>query len=248
MAPGLTDEQIAQLRDEVSAGKSPRVRIAGAQFESGAVRAVGDPAADGSDYVTVRVKVDGVTDDLRFSPRELSRGKSAPAERPARKAPAPARTDAASVGRREATPAARASADPAPGTRPATPRRRAATSSAAPAPAAPATASRRPVAATTAPKRGGRKAASGASVTITLTSAGTSWTVSAQRGAKSVVKNVGVNPGVVSAVAGLLQVSALEDAVAAVNDTARVEAEVRAEELRAELARIQAVLDSHRLP
>ena len=236
MAPGLTDEQIAQLRDEVTAGRSPRVRISGSQFETGAVRAVGDPAADGSDYVTVRVKVDGVTDDLRFSPRELSRGKSAPAKRPARKAPA-----------KSATP------DPAPGTRPATPRRRAAASSpalpsAAPAAAARASTARRPVAATTAPKRGGRKATSGASVTITLKSAGTSWTVSAQRGAKSVVKNVAVNPGVVSAVAGLLQVSSLEDAVAAVNDTARVEAEVRAEELRAELARIQAVLDSHRLP
>lgn len=248
MAPGLTDEQIAQLRDEVTAGKSPRVRISGSQFGAGVVRKVGDPAADGNDYVTVRVRVDGVTDDLRFAPRELSRGKNAPAKRPVRKSLAPARADAAPAGRREATPATRTTPDPASGTHPATPRRRAATSSAAPASAVPAPVARRPVAAATAPKRGGRKATSAASVTITLKSAGASWTVSAQRGAKSVARNVTVNPGVVSAVAGLLQVSSLEEAVAAVNDTARVEAEVRAEELRAELARIQAVLDSHRLP
>jgi hypothetical protein len=38
----------------------------------------------------------------------------------------------------------------------------------------------------------------------------------------------------------------VEDAVAAVNDTARVEAEARAEELRAELAEVEAVLVSHR--
>jgi hypothetical protein len=223
MAPGLTDEQIAQLRDEVAAGKSPQVRISGSQFGAGAVRNVGDPVVDGDDYVTVRVKANGVTDDLRFAPRELSRGKGAPAKRPARKSAVPAR------------------AEPAP-------RRRTPTSPAAPASAARASTTRRPVAAATAPQRGKRKPASGASVTITLKSAGTSWTVSAPRGAKSVARNVTVNPGVVSAVAGLLQVSSLEEAVAAVNDTARVEAEVRADELRAELARIQAVLDSHRLP
>ncbi|WP_375484078.1 hypothetical protein [uncultured Jatrophihabitans sp.] len=279
MALGLTHEQIAQLRDDVAAGKSPRVRIAGSQFGVGAVRKVGDPAADGNDYVTVRVKVDGVTDDLRFAPRELSRGKNAPAKRPTRTSPAkraprespePLRADAARAGRRAATPATRTTVDPARETRPVRTRRKPASSSAAAESAAesaaasaavsaaaesaacdsagPASAARRPAAATTPPRRGGRKATSGAPVTITLKSTGTSWTVSAQRGAKSVARNVAVNPGVVSAVAGLLQVSSLEEAVAAVNDTARVEAEVRAEELRAELTRIQAVLDSHRLP
>jgi hypothetical protein len=243
MAPGLTDEQITRLRDEVAAGKSPRVRISGAQFGTGAVRKVGDPAVDGNDYVTVRVKVDGVTDELRFAPRELSRGASAPAKRPARKPSAPAHADAASAGRRESAPATSTAPDPAPGRRPAAPRGR----SNKP-PTVPASTAGLPVTGTSAPKRGGRKAAAGASVTISLQSAGTSWTVSAQRGAKSLARNVTVNPGVVSAVARLLQVSSLEEAVAAVNDTARVEAEVRAEQLRAELAGIQAVLDSHRLP
>jgi hypothetical protein len=81
-----------------------------------------------------------------------------------------------------------------------------------------------------------------------LSSVEASWTVSAQRGSRSVLKNVAVNPGVVSAIAALLDQPALDDAVAAVNDTARAEAETRAEELRAELAQIQAVLDSHRRP
>ncbi|GAB2473999.1 hypothetical protein [Jatrophihabitans fulvus] len=250
MAPGLTDEQIAQLRDEVSAGKSPRVRIAGPQFDTGAVRSVGDPAVDGNDYVTVRVKVDGVTDDLRFAPRELSRGKDAPAKRASKKTPA--RAGATPARRRETAPVTRATPEPAAAARPARPRRKAAAAPAAPAapaPAAPAaSAARRPTASETTAKRGGRKTAPGASVTITLKSAGTSWTVSAQRGAKSVAKNVDVNPGVVSAVAGLLQVPSLDEAVAAVNDAARVEAEARAEQLRAELARIESVLDSHRLP
>lgn len=231
MAPGLTDEQIAQLRNEVGAGKSPRVRISGSQFDSGTVRSVGDPAADGDDFVTVRVKVDGVTDDLRFAPRELSRGKEAPAKRPATKSAPPTRARATTARPRKATPATRITPEPAVEAPPARPGRKTAASK--PEPTA---------------KRGGRRATPGAAVTITLKSAGTAWSVSVQRGAKSVAKNVDVNPGVVSAVAGLLAVPSLDEAVAAVNDAARVEAEVRAEELRAELARIEAVLDSHRLP
>jgi hypothetical protein len=57
-----------------------------------------------------------------------------------------------------------------------------------------------------------------------------------------------VNPGVVAAIAALLDQRAVEEAVSSVNDTARVEAESRAEQLRAELAQVQAVLDSHRRP
>jgi hypothetical protein len=61
-----------------------------------------------------------------------------------------------------------------------------------------------------------------------------------------VVKKVAVSPGVVAAVAALLNQPGVEDAVAAVNDTARVKAEARAEELCAELAEVEAMLVSHR--
>jgi hypothetical protein len=63
-----------------------------------------------------------------------------------------------------------------------------------------------------------------------------------------VVKKTPVSPGIVAAVAALLNQPGLEDAVAAVNDTAREEAEARAEKLRAELAEVEAVLISHRRP
>jgi hypothetical protein len=85
-------------------------------------------------------------------------------------------------------------------------------------------------------------------VTVTIASAGSSWSVSAHRGARTVVKNAALPPGVVAAVAALLNQPGVEDAVAAVNDTARGEAEARADRLRAELAEVEAVLISHRRP
>lgn len=62
------------------------------------------------------------------------------------------------------------------------------------------------------------------------------------------VKNSAVTPGMVSAVAAMLGLPLVEEAVAAVNDTARSEAEYRAEQLRAELAEVEAVLAGHRKP
>lgn len=72
---GLADEQVVQLRGSVAAGGRPRVRVSGAQFPvgtTGMVIRVGEPAADGADFVTVRVKVSGVVDELPFAPAELS--------------------------------------------------------------------------------------------------------------------------------------------------------------------------------
>lgn len=83
---------------------------------------------------------------------------------------------------------------------------------------------------------------------ISITSAGATWAVSVERGARSVVKNSTVTPGAVSAIAALLGHPGVPEAVAAVNDTARSEAEARAEQLRAEVAEVQAALDSHRAP
>ena len=229
---GLSDEQIIQLREEIGAGKAPRVQISASQFgetASGTVRVVGDPAIDGEDYLTVRVKVNGVTDDLRFSPRELSRGRA--------KAPA----TAAAPKRARRAPRAEPADAPAP-----------ATSTTPAAPPTPAPASPAPPVQTPPPaprsRRSARRPSSAAAVTISVTSSGASWTVSVQRGSRVIVKNVPVNPGAVSAIAAVLELPALDEAVAAVNDTARVEAETRADQLRAELAQIEAVLDSHRRP
>ena len=98
--PGLDEEQLSQLRSDLGAGRRPRVRVSGPQFSAGttgAVRRVGDPGVDGEDFVTVRVKVGGVLDELRFSPSELSmaggrRATASTAPLPAaRRMPAPRR-------------------------------------------------------------------------------------------------------------------------------------------------------------
>jgi hypothetical protein len=210
---GLTDEQVAKLQDELAAGRAPRVKIEGSQFAAGTagiVKRVGDPAVDGEDFITVRVKINGVTDELLFGPKELSRGKR-------KQAPPPATRRTATRKPSVATPP-------------------------------PATPAKKKPASKTPAKTTSRRAASSAPVVITISSVDTSWTVNAQRGSRSVLKNASVNPGAVAAIAALLDQPALDEAVAAVNDTGRLEAESRAEHLRAELAQIQAVLDSHRRP
>lgn len=225
---GLDDGGVAHLRDELGAGRRPRVRVAsGGQFPAGTVGTVvrvGDPALDGSDFITVRLKVGGVSDELQFAPKELSM----PGRRRAAPAPAP-KGSAAPAAAAPAKPAAKPAAKPEKPEKPA---------------AKPEKAAAKPVA----------KAASAArrtsvpAVTLTIASSGSSWTVTAQRGARVVVKKAPVQPGVVAAVAGLLGEPAVDEAVAAVNDTAREEAEARAERLRAELAEVEAVLTSHRRP
>lgn len=85
-------------------------------------------------------------------------------------------------------------------------------------------------------------------VKITLASTGANWTVTADRGARTLVRTVGITPGTVTAIAALLGNPSVIEAVAAVNDAARGEAEARAEQLREELAKVQAVLDGHRTP
>jgi hypothetical protein len=93
-----------------------------------------------------------------------------------------------------------------------------------------------------------RKPSTPPKITVTVTSSGASWSVSALRGAKSVTKSVAVPPGVVTAIADLLDQSGISAAVAEVNETALAEAEQRAAQLRVELAELDAVLAAHRSP
>jgi hypothetical protein len=235
---GLTAEQVSTLREEVAAGRAPRVHVDGSQFAAGTagtVKRVGDPAVDGDDFITVRLKINGVTDELLFGPKELTRG-------PRRAGKPPAQT--AKTVKTAKTARSTTTRTPAPRRPTASPTRAAtaavvATSSPPVAKTAPARA---------AARKAGRRAGPSAPVTITINSVDATWSVTARRGSRSVLKNAAVNPGAVAAIAALLDQPGLEEAVAAVNDTARLEAESRAEQLRAELAQIQAVLDSHRRP
>src|SRR5436305_14105813 len=72
---GLTEPEIAELRQQLADGKRPRVQLSGPHFPVGAtgtVVRIGLPNIDGADYLRVRVKVNGMTDELAFAPSELS--------------------------------------------------------------------------------------------------------------------------------------------------------------------------------
>lgn len=235
---GLTAEAVEELRARITEGKRPRVRFSGPQFPDGAagtVVRIGDPAVDGTDYITVRVTVNGLADELAFAPAELELPGSRSAKKATRSAPEAARPTKAKANRRTPTTPARTRAEkpkPEPAktaTPPPAPR---------PEPAKPATAP---------PPRRGRKAVAPA-ITVSLSSSGAAWTVSASRGARSIAKGIAVPPGVVSAIAELLDQPAVTDAVAEVNESALAEAEARASLLRAELAELDAVLAAHRKP
>lgn len=106
----------------------------------------------------------------------------------------------------------------------------------------------KPSGTTAAPASRRRKAPAAPTVNLAISSAGASWSVSASRGARTIIKNVPVAPGVVTAIAELLAQTGLSEAVAEINETARQQAQQRAEELRAELSDLEAVLATHRAP
>jgi hypothetical protein len=85
-------------------------------------------------------------------------------------------------------------------------------------------------------------------VSFTVSSTGASWTLGANRGNKALARNVALPPGVVTALAELLDQPALTEAVSEINDAALAEARSRADQLRAELDRLEAVLATHRRP
>jgi len=240
----LADEQVVQLRNEVAAGRRPRVRVSGPQIPTGTIGTVlqvGDPNTDGGDFITVRVKIAGVTDELVFSPRELSMvGRRRAAAPPA--PPAVKRTPPSPRTRRSEGSSVNASGRLGAG------RSGVSTSRRSPSDTTPERGSSRAPARAKTPAGSPRRAAPVPAVTVTIASAGSSWSVTAHRGARMVVKKAPVSPGVVAAVAALLNQPGVEDAVAVVNDTARVQAEARAEKLRAELAEVETVLISHRRP
>lgn len=216
--PGLTQEQVETLRGQLADGRSPRVRLISARDDggTGVVSRIGDPEVDGSEFITVRTKVGGLSDELPFAPAELAVGRKPPPPPPP---PAKARTR-----RTPSTPIAPVVVE-APKT-----------TAAVPPPVSPST----PVKAVS--RR--RRADAPPPVTISVRSAGASWSLSATRGVKSIAKSVPVAPGVITAITRLLAHDELGTAVAAINDKARAEAEERAVVLRAELAEVEALLRS----
>lgn len=246
MARGLSDDEISAIREQLAAGKRPRVQLSGPHFpvgSTGTVVRVGQPDTDGPDYLRVRVKVDNRTDELAFGPTELrvpgrparksaGRGPAGPAARKAPVKAAPAGETPATSQPVKSPPATTlpVKSMPAKATPAATP-----PAKAAPATSPPAKAARR----RTGPAQ---------KVTFTVASAGASWALTATRGSKNVAKNVPLPPGVVSALAELLGQPGLSEAVGEINDAALAEAQARADQLRAELSQLEAVLATHSRP
>jgi hypothetical protein len=254
---GLTSEDVAALRQQLADGRRPRVQLSGPQFppgSAGTVSRIGDPETAGTDYITVRVKVNGVTDELAFAPVELSLRSRATRTAGSTRAANARSSTARSTGRRPAKAARPAAA-------PSTPALAASSAPSQPVPPQPAPSDQGPApvgamkAARTAKAAGTvatasrrRKAGVAPKVSFTVTSAGANWAVSASRGAKGIAKNLAVPPGVITAIAELLDQPALIEAVAEINNSALSEAQARAEQLRAELDQLEAVLAAHRSP
>lgn len=248
---GLADDELATAVAAVAAGKRPRVALPAQQFggaTTGTIVAIGDPAVDGDEFISVRVKLDGITDTVRFGPTELTVPTRASRTRAGvEPAPASASSPVASTSARAATAPAPASA---PASAPTSVLRKRASPRPKPAstpsvtPAAPAPARR--AATPAARKPAGRRSLP--AVTFTVSSSGTSWTLAANRGGRALVRSTEVPAGIVIAVAELLAEPALRDAVDDVNGSALREAEERAEQLRRELAAVESLLESHRRP
>ncbi|MCW2493118.1 MAG: hypothetical protein JWN47_2482 [Frankiales bacterium] len=274
---GLTSDSVAALATKLAEGKRVRVKLSDPQFgegTTGAVVRIGDPAVDGADYITVRVTVNGHADELPFAPNELELpgrrlpGSAKPSRRRQASRPSPAASEPQTSAPPATTPAAvernHGASDKDPDKDSDKDSEKGAAKMAAKAPAkvaakAPAIAlpAKRPdkaLAAKSADAAAGRtptprrKSSTPPKITVTVTSSGASWSVSALRGAKSVAKSVAVPPGVVTAIADLLDQSGISAAVAEVNETALAEAEQRAAQLRVELAELDAVLAAHRSP
>ena len=68
--PALTDADVADLRAQLESGATPRVRLRAGG--TGAGIDVGNPDADGPEYIKVKVTLNGTRDTLPFAPDDLA--------------------------------------------------------------------------------------------------------------------------------------------------------------------------------
>ncbi|HET9139197.1 DUF6319 family protein [Actinophytocola sp.] len=218
----LTDEDVAQLRGELTAGRPPMVWFTKAAVgvpAGGSAKVVAFGDASEGDFIQVRPT--GSKDVLSFSPSELTR------TRPPRRKAAP-------------KPPARAPrSEPKPASEPVLPK----AAPARPAPQAPDQPPEvRPTAAKPAPPRRAGRAAPPAEVTVTLSSTPDGdWRVEVVVGKKRTVRALPVPPADVARAARALppQVS---EAVDRALDAARRAQQTRVATLQAELEEAQRAL------
>src|SRR5450759_4524358 len=87
--PALTDADVADLRAQLKSGATPRVRLRAGG--TGAVIDVGNPDADGAEYIKVKVTLNGTRDTLPFAPDDLAANPAASRRRRRTPAGLPAR-------------------------------------------------------------------------------------------------------------------------------------------------------------
>src|SRR5450759_5274512 len=66
--PALTDADVADLRAQPESGATPRVRLRA----GGTGADIGNPDADGPEYIKVKVTLNGTRDTLPFAPDDLA--------------------------------------------------------------------------------------------------------------------------------------------------------------------------------
>lgn len=216
--PTLTDADVEALRERLAAGEAPRVVIRSASAAvpagtRGTVVRLGDPASQ-DEYVVVRIK----SDEVPFSPSELSLPNAKPVAAPAK----PPASSATATGQSVRARGGRVAQD-----------RQTERKTAERKPTGRATGGRRTT-------RTGRKPAG--PLTVTLRFDGSGWTAEAGRGSRRLARPAPLRPGAVSALAEHVDDESLRTALVETVEACRAVVAEQAARLREELQAAEAAL------
>lgn len=220
-ARGLSSEELQQIRDQLDAGRKPRVQFTDAagqiSGQIGQVVALTDPA-ESDEWLVVKFGRDELPfspGDLRIAPKGVAARKAAPPPPP--EAPEPVLSGPEFLIDKPLPP------KPVPAQRD--------------APAKEGTD-------VTAPRKAARpvKTKPAPSLTVTLAYGEGEWTVAANQGAKALAKPYVIRPAEALRMVQLVDVPGVQEAVEQILAAERAEAEQQAQRLRAELAEIEARL------
>lgn len=241
---GLSTTDLERIRDTLAGGRRPKVmfteaagQIAG---QTGQVVELTDPEVS-DEWLVVRFGHDELPfspADLMVPPRTRPNGKSPSAPAPITAAPTTAKEDSmppTTAGQ----PAAAVSTATAPTEL--KPAKRTASSAESASSNAPSNASSNGKLAGR-PAKGRAAKAKSPSLTVTLAYADGEWTVAAHQGSKVLAKPYLIKPAEALKLVGMVDVPGVQEAVEQVVAAERAEAEQRAEQLREQLAQVEAHL------
>jgi hypothetical protein len=228
---GLSTADLERIRDTLSGGRRPKVmfteaagQIAG---QTGQVVQLTDPEVS-DEWLVVRFGHDELPfspADLTFPPRHRSNGKSTSAPTPTTAKEDPMPTTASALPAESTAPSVTESKS---AKQPST------TSANGGSP------NGRPAGKATRGRAA--KPKTPPALTVTLAYADGEWTVAAQQGNKVLAKPYLIKPAEALKLVGMIDVPGVQEAVEQVVATERAEAEQRAEQLRAQLAEVEAQL------